>query len=350
MFSPLSILASRLGYFFEEQPIQPIQPQPKKHRILVLGYGWGSRAFTQQLDRNLYDVTVMSPVNKRLNQPSMIHHMKATYTEPPSWLTILEDKAIGLDITKQQVQGSKKTYAYDSLVIATGSEAHDFGVPGVKKHCLMCKSGEDIEAINAKEKARGAFVLGAGPTGVELACKLWSQGVQVKLVEAADTILPGFSQEMQRRVAEYLDDAEIQVLKGQPISAITDKEIILKKRAIPYSSDQQLIWTCGIKPEAFVRSLTGGGALVVNDELCYKKNVYAIGDAIKGHGPPTAQNAVQQGTYLADQFNQRRTGDGYTYREKGRVLDLSHCMFVEVFGTVWYVPYLLTDVVRMALK
>jgi NADH dehydrogenase len=280
----------------------------------------------------------------------MIHHMKATYTEPPSWLTIQEDKAIGLDIAKQQVQGSKKTYAYDSLVIATGSEAHDFGVPGVKKHCLMCKTGEDIEAINAKEKTRGAFVLGAGPTGIELACKLWSQGVQVKLVEAADTILPGFSQEMQMRVTEYLEDAEIQVLKGQPISAITDKEIVLKNSAIPYSSDQQLIWTCGIKPEAFVRGLTGGGGLVVNEGLCYKKNVYAIGDAIKGHGPPTAQNAVQQGTYLADQFNQKRTGGSYTYREKGRVLDLSHCMFVEVFGTVWYVPYLLTDIVRMALK
>ena len=266
MFSPLSVLGSRFGYFFDEQT-HPIQPQPKKHQILVLGYGWGSRAFTQQLDRDLYDVTVVSPVNKRFNQPSMIHHMKATYTEPPSWLTILEDKAIGLDVAKQQVQGSKNTYAYDSLVIATGSEAHDFGVPGVKKHCLMCKTAEDIEAINAADKEKGAFVLGAGPTGIELACKLWSQGVQVKLVEAADTILPGFSQEMQRRVAEYLDDAEIRVLKGQPIEAITDKEIILKKRAIPYSSDQRLIWTCGIQPEPFVRTLARGG-LIVNDELC----------------------------------------------------------------------------------
>jgi len=347
MFSPLSVMGSRFGYFFDEQT----QPKQKKHQILVLGYGWGSRAFTQHLDRNLYDVTVVSSATKRLNQPPMIHHMKATYTEPPSWLTILEDRAIGLDVAKQQVQGSKKTYAYDSLVIATGSEAHDFGVPGVKKHCLMCKTGEDIEAINAADKGKGAFVLGAGPTGVELACKLWSQGVQVKLVEAANTILPGFSQEMQRRVAEYLEDAEIQVIKGQPIEAITDKEIILKKGKIPYSSDQRLIWTCGIRPEPFVRGLTGGGGLVVNEGLCYKKNVYAIGDAIKGHGPPTAQNAVQQGTYLAEQFNQKRIGgDSYTYREKGRVLDLSHCMFVEVFGTVWYVPYLLTDIVRMALK
>jgi len=65
---------------------------------------------------------------------------------------------------------------------------------------------------------------------------------------------------------------------------------------------------------------------------------------------------VQQGIYLADQFNKgfdvkgEGNGNGYKYKEKGRVLDLSHCMFVEVFGTVWYVPYLLTDIVRMALK
>jgi len=348
MFSPLSSIATDLLFFLGGDAQKP------KQNVLVLGYGWGSRAFTERLDPRKFNVTVVSPVAKRLNQPFMIHHMNATYTEPTVPLKIIEDKAIELDIINQQVQGTKGGYFYDTLVIATGSESHDFGIPGVKDHCKMCKTAEDINAIR-ESKAKEAFVMGAGPTGIELACKLWSQGVQVKLVEADNSILPGFSQEMQRRVAEYLEEVDIQVLKGQRIEAITDKEIILKKRAIPYSSDQQLIWTCGIRPEPFVRGLAKGG-LIVNDNLCYKKNIYAIGDAIKGRGPPTAQNAVQQGIYLADQFNKgfdvkgEGNGNGYKYKEKGRVLDLSHCMFVEVFGTVWYVPYLLTDIVRMALK
>lgn len=339
--APFSVLASRMGYFFDESP--------KRENVLVLGYGWGSRAYTQTIDRSKYNVTVISPVSKRLNQPSMIYHGKPTYTDPPLHLKILEDKALSLDEDKQVVKGSRGIYSYDHLVIATGSEANDFGVPGVKTHCLMCKTGEDIDAIREKG-SKEAFVLGAGPTGVELAAKLWSQGVNVKIVEAANTILPGFSSEMQRRVAEYLGDINVEIIKGQPIQEIRETEIVLKGRAIPYSSHQSLIWTCGIKPEPFVRGLSGGGGLIVDDNLRYKKNIHAIGDAIKGRGPPTAQNAVQQGTYLAHQFNNGFKGPGYTYQEKGRVVDLSHAIFVEVFGTVWYVPYLLTDWVRYAMK
>ena len=155
---------------------------------------------------------------------------------------------------------------------------------------------------------------------------------------------------MQKRVADYLKDIDIEVIQGKPIQEIREKEIVLKGTTIPYSSEQSLIWTCGIKPEPFVRGLSGGGGLIVDDNLRYRKNIYAIGDAIKGRGPPTAQNAVQQGTYLAHRFNNEFKGPGYTYREKGRVVDLSHAIFVEVFGTVWYVPYVLTDWVRYAMK
>jgi GT2 family glycosyltransferase len=149
----------------------------------------------------------------------MIHHMKGTYTQPPLHLTILEDRATGLNEASHTVKGTKGIYPYDYLVIATGSEANDFGIPGVKKHCLMCKTGEDIEAIREKvvgSKEKEAVVMGAGPTGIELACKLWTQGVKVRIVEAADTILPGFSKQMQERVAQHLEDIEVEVLKGKP--------------------------------------------------------------------------------------------------------------------------------------
>jgi NADH dehydrogenase len=346
--APFSVLSSRIADFFD----RPNEPKPKAE-VLVLGYGWGSRAFTQALDRKQYNVTVISPTSQRLNQPFMIHHMKGTYTQPPLHLTILEDKATGLNEASHTVKGTKGIYPYDYLVIATGSEANDFGIPGVKKHCLMCKTGEDIVTIREKvvgSKEKEAVVMGAGPTGIELACKLWSQGVKVRIIEAADTILPGFSKQMQERVAQHLQDIEVEVLKGKPIQEVTDRSVILKGSAIPYSSHQSLIWTCGIRPEPFVRSLTGGPGMSVNAFLQWKDNIYGLGDAVRGHGPPTAQNAVQQGTWLAHRFNQGHKGPGYTFNEKGRVLDLEHCMFVEVLGTVWYVPYLLTDLVRVAMK
>jgi NADH dehydrogenase FAD-containing subunit len=340
--APFSVLASRINTFFEGPPNKPT--------VLVLGYGWGARAFTESLDRRQYNLRVVSTSKARLNQPSLLYQLEPTYTEPPTHIFIENDEAIQLSAYKKKhVQGQRYIYPYDYLVIATGSEAHDFNIPGVKKHCLMCKTAEDITAIKAI-RSKEALVLGAGPTGIELACKLQSRGMQVQLLEATNSILPGFSKEMQERVDAHLKDLAIPVIKGEPVLSITDTHIHLKTQAIPYSSDQSLLWTCGIRPGPFVRSLSGDGPLSVDANLHYAKDIYAIGDSIKGHGPPTAQNAVQQGTYLAHWFNQGRKGPGYTFNEKGKVLDLTTCMFVEVFGTVWYVPSFLTGVARSYLK
>jgi NADH dehydrogenase FAD-containing subunit len=343
--APFSTLGSRIADFFD----RPFKPKPE---VLVLGYGWGSRAFTQTLDLNKYNVTVVSPTNQRLNQPFMIHHLDATYTPPSQPIHILEDKAISLDEENKIVNGTKSTYRYDYLVIATGSEVNDFGIPGVKEYCLMCKTAEDIKAIREKIiQQKNAVIMGAGPTGIELACKLWTKGVKVKIVEGANTILPGFSKKMQERVAQYLQDIDVEIVKGSSIREVTDRNIILKDSIIPYSSNEGLIWTCGVRPEPFVRSLTGGGGMAVDEFLHYRNNIYALGDAIKGRGPPTAQNAVQQGKWLGNEFNQGHSKTyGYSFYEKGRVLDLEHCMFVEVLGTVWYVPYILTDIIRLAMK
>jgi len=338
--APFSVLASRLTSFFDSDRAKPT--------VLVLGYGWGARAFTESLDRRQFNVQVVSTRGERLNQPSMIHRLTATYSPPPSHLAIQVDEAVAIEPVSQQVQGRKATYPYDYLVIATGSEAFDFNIPGVKQYCQMCKTGEDMDAIRSLE-SKEAFVMGAGPTGIELACKLQTEGIRVQLVEAAPTILPGFSKAFQERVTEYLADQEIPVLKGDPIREITDKEIVLKTKSIPYSKEA-LLWTCGIRPVAFVRSLSGGGPLSVNNTLLYKKNIFALGDSIKGQGPPTAQNAVAQGTYLAHRFNQGHKGPVYQFVEKGRVLDLTQCMFVEVFDTVWYIPYCFTDMARWILK
>jgi NADH dehydrogenase len=186
--------------------------------------------------------------------------------------------------------------------------------------------------------------MGAGPTGIELACKLRSMGLAVSIVEAAEQILPGFSVEMKKRTHQILAENDITVYSHHPITAVTKDAIVTKRGHIPHSSASDLlIWTCGVQPVELVRKFTGGRPFQTDGNLKVvgAENIYALGDVIAGpglgRGPPTAQAATQQGAYLASYLNGTAIYD-YTYKEKGRILDLTYGYLVEVAGFSFYLP------------
>jgi len=347
MWAPFSVLAQRLDGILNPPPAN-------RPSVLVIGSGWGAHAFVGTLDQKRYQARVLSPTGYRLNQPSLIHAFPNFNTVDlrthfnPSVPQILDS---AIELKERSVKGLKDSYHFDYLVIAAGSEAFDFHVKGVRDYCHMCKTDKDLEKIKL---AKSAIVLGAGPTGIELACKLKSEGVQVRLLEATPTILPGFSDGMRTAVHTYLSNIELPVTLNSPVQSITKDAIVLKGEQIPYG-DATLIWTCGIRPAPFVRRLTGGAPLTVDPFLCYKQNIYALGDCVKGY-PPTAQNAKQQGIWLAHHFNSgfassnNSNNSPYQYHERGRLLDLTYAIFIEYQGIVWHVPYFLTPLVRYALK
>ena len=342
---PLSVLAS---IPFSNNTIKTINEEtkksknPKKPSILVAGYGWGAHAFLSEIDSHIYDVTVVSERDRRLNQNEMISPLRASYT--PALVPVITDTCVSLDSDKGIVQGVKQQYPYDYLVIATGSEVNDFGIAGVRTFCSPCKTGEDVEAIRASVKAgiTKATVLGAGPTGVELAMSLRCHGVpSVRIVEGGNQILPGFSDTMRSRTLSHLKAKGIDLQLDRPIQAITADAIMTKTGSLSVSSTELLIWTCGVRPVSFVRTLggSGGRALQVDDHLLFKTNIYAIGDSIAGRGPPTAQNARQQGSYLAQHFNGGFVGkEPYRYQELGRCLDLTEGLLIEVLGCSFFIP------------
>jgi NADH dehydrogenase len=312
----------------------------KKPTIVVAGYGWGTHAFVERIDLKKYDVTVVSKDPHRLNQNQMIGSLSPSYTKP--LCPVILDTCMSIDKDKRLLKGLTGAYPYDYLVIATGSEANTFGIPGVAKYCQMCKTGDDIKTIRSKvdEGIQEATVLGAGPTGVELACSLIHHGVpNVRIVEGADTILPGFSENMRKFVYSRLGENRIHLFLNRPIQSITDTTIITKMGGIPYSSNSSLIWTCGIRPVEFVRSLGNGRPLQVDKHLRYSDTIFALGDSIAGHGPPTAQNARQQGEYLAAHLN-TLSETSYTYKELGRCLDLGDGLLIEAYDTLVFVPHL----------
>jgi len=307
---------------------------PKKPTVFVVVYGWGEASFVKYIDTNRYKVKVVSKTKSRLNQPYMISSLEPSFTDPPQNLELIEDEALTIEQTS--LKCTKSSYDYDYLVIATGSEPNDFGITGVNEHCLMVKTEKDISVLLSKlENNNSLTVIGAGPTGIELAFKLASLGKTVNIIEASTSILPGFSEALREEVAKLLAKANISVALNTKITKVEENRFITTDGIINNSSIK--IWTCGVKPVSFVRNFMS--PLKPDYNLMVKPKIYAIGDSISGHGPPTAQNANAQGLYLATLFNtQFQDLTPYRYVEKGKVVDTTDNLVVEIQNKVFILP------------
>ena len=333
MFRPLSIIGSWFTDFSDRQ---------QKKQITVVGYGWATHAFMQRIDHRKYNVQVISERVSRLNQPGLVAaitdtSMASLFTAPVC--PVVQDSCLSVDLSANRVLGAKGEYPYDLLVIAAGSEVNDFKIPGIRAFCHMFKTEHDLRSLQAAlPNKKSVVVMGAGPTGIELACRLRSMGHTVAIIEASHQILPGFSEAMQQRTEKVLKENGITVHGGTPILGITESMIKTKKGDLSWSQRADLlIWTCGVKPVPFVAPFRVNGSLQVEGA----SNVWAMGDCVSSSsrtlGPPTAQNARQQGDYLADQLNGSQS-DPYAYHELGRFLDLTYGYLIEVYGFCFYIP------------
>jgi NADH dehydrogenase len=356
MLAPLSVLANRISDYeslfqYDWSPYLPRATlQAHRPKVLVVGYGYGSSAFVERLDPTKYNTTILSASPYRFNQPFMIQNIgqqqqqqQRLYKYPPYRIQFREDVCVSIDQTSQIVHGKQKAYPYDYLVLATGSEVNDFNVKGVKDHCLFLKTKSDWDVLNERldqiPPTAAVIVLGAGPTGIELACKMRSLHYPVTIVEASSEILPGFSDAFRDRVMTLLDHKGIQIRLNMPVSSIDTTTIQSAKtnQTLSYQPTDLLLWTCGVKPTAL------GSPFKPNKHLRVSPSIYVLGD-VSRQGPPTAQNAKQQGQYLADVFNFGKP-EPYQYKELGKVLDTTDGYLIEFKGVVFYVPYFLRPLV-----
>jgi NADH:ubiquinone reductase (non-electrogenic) len=338
----LAPLATLGPLFYQIVNLEPY-PKPKKE-LLVVGYGWGADAFLNRIDTDKYSVRVVSSRTARLDQPYMISALTSSGLAPSTVGykgPILNDTCHTIDASTNTILCDHASHKYDILVVAMGSEMNDFRIPGVRDFCRPFKTEVDLQSLRDQIPTKtAAVVMGAGPTGIELACKLRSMGLTVSIVEAGEQILPGFSAEMKKRTQQILNENDIAVYSHHPITAVTKDTIVTKKGTIPHSADSDLlIWTCGVQPVAPIRKFTGGRPFQVDGNLKVigSENIYALGDVITGRGPPTAQAATQQGAYLASYLNGTAIYD-FTYKEKGRILDLTYGHLIEIAGISFYLP------------
>lgn len=310
----------------------------EKPTVVVIGSGWGATAFTEHIHKNKYKIKVISKTSYRLNQPRLIPDFKPSYKKLA--VETIIDNCLTVDFENNTVKARYGNYEYNYLVLATGSESNDFGISGVKEYCIMFKTESDLERLqNILSPQSKITVIGAGPTGLELAFKLQSMGHKVTIIEAGSTILPGFSDKMQKKAMAILEERNIQINLNMRITKITKDTFITPDEDIP--RDKIVLWTAGVRPTSFVRDMNKGKSFKTDGFLNVRPNVYALGDIVHGHGPPTAQNAKQQGKYLATYFNSDfKLSYEYKYKEAGRVLDIGDGLLLEYNSRIIRLPSL----------
>ncbi|MBW7471870.1 NAD(P)/FAD-dependent oxidoreductase [Marinobacter sp. M216] len=262
----------------------------------------------------------------------------------------------------------ERRISYDTLVIAVGSTANDFGTPGAQEHCLFLDSlkqarrfhnlmlnaflRKNHEALEGEDHTLNLTIIGAGATGVELAAELRlasrelpvygmnhlkSSDVSITVIEAADRILPALPARLSAAANRELERQHIQVLTGQPVSEVRASSIVMKDGSeLP---SEMTIWAAGIKAPAFLAELgleaNKGNQLVVKQTLqtTRDEDIYAFGDCAAcpqpdsdRSVPPRAQAAHQQADALFKTLcNRIKGGEAvpFVYNDHGSLINFS---------------------------
>lgn len=224
---------------------------------------------------------------------------------------------------------------YDTLVLAVGSQANDFGTPGVAEHCLTIDSRQQADAFNREVRIRilqclaqdtelSIAIVGGGATGVELAAELvqlteasvsyGAQGlaerITITLIESGPRLLAAFPEDISSATQARLEALGIRVLTGTRVAAADTDGLVLSDGTRIAASMK--VWAAGVKAPDFLAGLDGleatrGNQLVILPSLQTTRdpNIYAIGDCssltLAGADrplPPTAQVAHQQAQHL----------------------------------------------------
>ena len=264
----------------------------------------------------------------------------------------------------------ERAIAYDYLVMSVGSVSHDFGVEGVRDHCLFLDTTDQAERFqrrliesyirvqgHAGEDESGQLdvaIVGAGATGVELAAQLHEVShlmnaygldnvrpadIRMTLIEAADRILPGVTPRVSAATHKQLEKLGINILTAETVTRVTDEGIETKSGKFVRAPIR--VWAAGVKAPPFLKDFgelpaNRIGQLEVRQTLqtVDDDDIYAIGDCAScpwpGHErnvPPRAQSAHQMASTAAKSIEQRvrgKSGDlpTFQYHDYGSLVSL----------------------------
>ncbi len=347
-----------------------VQSTGDRHRVVVIGSGFGGLFGTKALKRADVDVTVIAKTTHHLFQPLLYQVATGILSEgeiaPPTReilngqknAQVLLGEVTEIDLEQRlvtsQVLGRPTVTAYDSLIVAAGAAQSYFGNDEFSEYAPGMKSIDD--ALELRGRIFGAFemaelganrgdsvdhllsfvVVGAGPTGVEMAGQIAelahrtlkrdfrainTREARVLLVDAAPQVLPPFGQKLGERTKTELEKLGVEVLLGAMVTDVDERGIEVKYKDGRTEKIDAVtkIWAAGVQASSLGQTLAAqsgapldrAGRIGVNPDLTLPGHpeVFVVGDMIAlDNLPGVAQVAIQGAKYAAKEINGRIRG------------------------------------------
>ncbi|MEO6419188.1 MAG: NAD(P)/FAD-dependent oxidoreductase [Polyangiaceae bacterium] len=354
--------------------------------VLIVGGGFGGLTAAQALAHAPVRVTLLDRTNHHLFQPllyqvAMAGLSPADIASPirsvlsgQANATVLLEEVTAIDLATKTVRTDKDTLTYDFLVLAMGARTDYFGhgewekfAPGLKsihdatdirRRVLMAFEQAECEKDEAARTRLLTFVvIGAGPTGVELAGALAElsrfvlekdfrsidvSATRVILLEGGARVLSPFPPELSLKAETQLKDLGVEIRLGSLVTCIDATGVEIGTEKIEAST---VLWAAGVRPESLVSELgvpvdRGGRVIVENDlSLPGHPEVFAVGDMASfkdeaGHLlPGISPVAMQEARFVATQIvHPDRPRGTFRYRDKGTMATIGRSRAVAVTG------------------
>ncbi len=372
------------------------------HHVVIVGGGFGGLCACRSLKKAPVRITLIDRRNHHLFQP-LLYQVATGGLSPANIAAPLRSlvgsqantsvrlaEVVGFDLDAQRVflrRGSPITY--DTLIVASGSDQSYFGHSQWAEVAPGLKSIEDATRIRRRvllafEMAEQAtdpqtirrlttfVVVGAGPTGVELAGALAEISrrtlagqfhnidpakARVLLVEGSDRVLPTFTEPLTEKAQRSLERLGVEVLTGWMVRLLEPGRVEIVQQGDADEETRQVItaenifWAAGVAASPLGGDLAKGsncgidrgGRVVVGPDcsLRGRPNVFAIGDLANwGHDldrplPGLAPVAMQQGRYVAKVIRRRFQGKStpeFRYFDRGNMATIGRRMAVGELG------------------
>lgn len=347
-------------------------------KVIVVGGGFGGLHVVQGLKHVEVDVTLLDRQNHHLFQP-LLYQVASAVLSPADIaqpirrmlrhqqnVRVVLGEVDRVDLNRNRITVGGTDAEYDYLVLAPGATHSYFGhdtwaehAPGLKtvtdaleirRRILSAFEAAEIEADSSARNALLTFVIvGAGPTGVELAGALKEIAVEsvradfrnvdtsatrVILIEAQGRVLPSLSERASARALRDLEKMGVDVLLHSQVTDINHQEVAIGPRRI---STSNVFWAAGVQASKLNRSLgvelDRAGRVKVNPDCSVPgyPEVFVVGDAAHLAMPQqatlvpgVAQAAMQMGDFVARRIRAlvKEAPDAtppaaFRYRDKG---------------------------------
>ena len=358
-------------------------------RVVILGGGFGGLSAARALAGVAVDVTLIDRRNYHLFQPLL--YQVATAALAPNTIaapvrailraqqnaTVLMETVTGIDAAGRVVLVGEQRVPYDFLIVATGARHSYFGhddwekfAPGIKtlsdalaiRQQILCafEAAEVCDDPNERRRLLNFILIGAGPTGVELAgaiaelakaslvhdfCNIDPSSARIILIEAGPRVLSSSSEKCSAAARRALERLGVEVLTGKAVTACDADGVEVAGERIPART---ILWAAGVAASPVAKWLDvpadRAGRVVVCEDLSVPGHpeIFAVGDACASQSwdgklaPGIAPAAKQMGVYAASVIRARGEGASrpppFRYRHYGSLATIGRNSAVADFG------------------